>query len=138
AGSASIRKFQGVLDWPARGRVAVPFGRIANPKFPKTFLRSSGWTIDLAAAADVRAIFAGEVVFASWLKGYGNLVVLDHGEGVFTLYGRLAAGTIKRGERVSLGERIGRLGESPEDEVPGLYFEIRENRTSQDPRIWLR
>ena len=138
AGSASIRKFQGVLDWPARGKVAVPYGRIANPKFPKTFLRSSGWTIDLPAASDVQAVFAGDVVFASWLKGYGNLVVLDHGEGVFTLYGRLATGTIKRGERVSLGERVGRLGESPEDEVPGLYFEIRDNRTSQDPRLWLR
>lgn len=138
AGATSIGKYKGVLDWPVRGKVVVPFGRIANPRFPKTFLRSSGWTIDVPPGTDVQAVFAGDVVFASWLKGYGNLVVLDHGEGVFTLYGRLATGSMRKGERVSLGERIGQLGESPEDDVPGLYFELRENRTSEDPMLWLR
>jgi murein hydrolase activator len=137
-GTASIRKYRGAVDWPLKGRVAVPFGRIANPKFPKTFLRSSGWTIDAPPGAAVHAVFSGEVVYAQWLKGYGNLVVLDHGDGVFTLYGRLATGTITRGERVSIGDRLGVLGESPEDEVAGLYFEIRDARASVDPAQWLR
>ena len=137
-GAASIRKYKGALDWPLKGSVVVPFGRIANPKFPKTFLRSSGWTIDAPPGTTVRTAFSGEVVYAQWLKGYGNLVVVDHGDGVFTLYGRLATGTIGRGERVAIGDRVGVLGESPEDEPAGLYFEIRDNRTSADPATWLR
>ena len=137
-GAASIRKYRGALDWPLKGRVAVPFGRIANPKFPKTFLRSSGWTLDAPPGTPVRAIFSGDVVYAQWLKGYGNLVVADHGDGVFTLYGRLATGTAARGERVAIGDRVGTLGESPEDEVAGLYFEIRDARASVDPALWLR
>ena len=59
-------------------------------------------------------------------------------DGVFTLYGRLATGTIARGERVAIGDRVGTLGESPEDEVAGLYFEIRDARASVDPALWLR
>ncbi len=138
AGSASIRRYKGALDWPAEGEVVVPFGRIANPRFPKTFLRSSGWTIDVPTGTPVRAVFAGDVVYAQWLKGYGNLVVLDHGDGVFTLYGHLMTGTAARGTRVSLGEVVGRVADPPEEEVAGVYFEIRESRASVDPRSWLR
>jgi septal ring factor EnvC (AmiA/AmiB activator) len=138
-GAASVRKFRGVLDWPAKGKLVVPFGRIANPKFPKTFLRSSGWTLDTPPGTAVHAVFAGEVVYSQWLKGYGNLVVLDHGDGIFSLYGRLATGsTVARGQKVALGDQVGVLGPSPEEEVAGLYFEIREDRTSVDPRQWLR
>ena len=138
AGAASIRKYKGALDWPVRGKVVVPFGRIANPRFPKTFLRSSGWTIDVPTGTAVRAVFAGDVVYAQWLKGYGNLVVLDHGDGVFTLYGHLMTGTVPRGTRVALGETVGQVANPPEEEVAGVYFEIRESRASVDPRDWLR
>jgi len=137
-GAASIRKYRGALDWPIKGPVVVPFGRIANPKFPKTFLRSSGWTLEASPGTPVHAVFSGDVVYAQWLKGYGNLVVVDHGDGVFTLYGRLATGTVGRGEHLALGDAVGLLGESPEDEPAGLYFEIRDNRTSADPAAWLR
>ncbi len=138
-GATSIRKYRGALDWPAKGKVALPFGRIANPNFPTTFLRSSGWTIDAPQGSVVRAIFAGEVVYAQWLKGYGNLVVLDHGDGVFSLYGRLTPTTLVRGQRVALGETVGVLAPpSSDDEIPGLYFEIRDSRASVDPAAWLR
>ena len=138
AGAASIRRYKGVIDWPARGKVVVPFGRIANPRFPKTFLRSSGWTIDVPTGTPVKAVFAGDVVYAQWLKGYGNLVVLDHGDGVFTLYGHLMTGTAPRGTRVAIGEVVGRVADPPEEEVAGAYFEIRESRASVDPHGWLR
>jgi septal ring factor EnvC (AmiA/AmiB activator) len=138
-GAASIRKYRGVLDWPANGKVVVPFGRIANPAFPKTFLRSSGWTIDVPPGAEVRAVFAGDVAFSQWLKGYGNLVVVDHGDGVFTLYGRLATGSaVARGTRVAVGGVVGTVGPSPEDEVPGRYFVVRVARAAGDPRLWLK
>ncbi|HQR47329.1 MAG TPA: peptidoglycan DD-metalloendopeptidase family protein [Thermoanaerobaculia bacterium] len=138
-GAASIRKFKGALDWPVKGAVALPFGRIANPRFPRTFLRSSGWTIDAPPGSTIRAVFAGDVAYAQWLKGYGNLVVLDHGDGVFSLYGRLAPSTLVRGQRVALGDAVGVLAETAaEDEVAGLYFEIRDSRASVDPAAWLR
>lgn len=137
-GAASIRRYKGALDWPAQGKVVVPFGRIANPRFPRTFLRSSGWTIDVPTGTPAKAVFAGDAVYAQWLKGYGNLVVLDHGDGVFTLYGHLMTGTVPRGTRVALGEVVGRVADPPEEEVAGLFFEIRESRTSVDPRGWLR
>lgn len=138
-GAATIRKYRGALDWPVKGAIALPFGRIANPKFPRTFLRSSGWAIDAPAGSTIRAIFAGDVAYAQWLKGYGNLVVLDHGDGVFSLYGRLAPSTLVRGQPVSLGEAVGVLAEpSGEDEITGLYFEIRDSRASVDPAGWLR
>ena len=138
-GAASIRRYRGALDWPVKGAIAVPFGRIANPRFPRTFLRSSGWTIDAPAGSTIRAIFAGDVAYAQWLKGYGNLVVLDHGDGVFSLYGRLAPTTLVRGHRVALGDALGVLAEpSGEEEVAGLYFEIRDSRASVDPANWLR
>ncbi len=138
AGATSIRRYKGALDWPVSGKVVVPFGRIANPRFPRTFLRSSGWTIDVPTGTAVKAVFAGDVVYAQWLKGYGNLVILDHGDGVFTLYGHLLTGTVPRGTRVALGEVVGRVADPPEEEVAGVFFEIRESRTSVDPRGWLR
>ncbi len=138
-GAASIRRYKGALDWPLKGGVALPFGRIANPKFPRTFLRSSGWTIDAPPGSAVRAIFAGDVVYAQWLKGYGNLVVLDHGDAVFSLYGRLAPSTLARGLRVALGDAVGVLAApSPDDDIASLYFEIRDSRASADPAGWLR
>lgn len=138
AGAASIRRYRGALDWPLKGKVVVPFGRVANPRFPKTFLRSSGWTIEAAPGSEARAVFAGDVVYAQWLKGYGNLVVVDHGDGVFTLYGRLNPGTVPRGQPVAVGDRVGSVAVPPEDEPEALYFEIRDARTSSDPRLWLR
>jgi septal ring factor EnvC (AmiA/AmiB activator) len=138
-GAASIRTYKGALDWPLKGSVARPFGRIANPKFPKTFLRSSGWMLEAPPGSAVHAIFAGDVAFAQWLKGYGNLAVLDHGEGVFSLYGHLAPLAISRGQRLGVGDFLGVLAEpSPDDEIAGLYFEIRDARASVDPAGWLR
>jgi septal ring factor EnvC (AmiA/AmiB activator) len=78
------------------------------------------------------------VVYAQWLKGYGNLVVVDHGDGVFTLYGRLNPGTAPRGQRIALGDRVGSVAMPVEDEPAGLYFEVRDARASVDPRYWVR
>lgn len=137
-GAADIRRFKGVLDWPIRGKVLLPFGRVANPHFPGTFLRSSGWTLEAPRGKNVKVIFAGDAVYSQWLKGYGNMVVVDHGDGVFSLYGRLMPQTVARGTRLAVGDTVGQVGDPPEGELAGLYFEIREARQSVDPRLWLR
>ena len=86
----------------------------------------------------VRAVHAGRVVFADWLRGSGLLIVLDHGQGFMSLYGHNAALTVNGGDWVDAGEVLARSGINSSDRVAGLYFEIRRNGEPQDPTAWLR
>ena len=86
----------------------------------------------------VRAVHAGRVVFADWLRGSGLLIVLDHGQGFMSLYGHNEALTVNGGDWVDAGEVLARSGINSSDRVAGLYFEIRRNGEPQDPTAWLR
>ncbi len=86
----------------------------------------------------VRAVHAGRVVFADWLRGSGLLIVLDHGQGYMSLYGHNEALTVSGGDWVDAGEVLARSGINSSDRTAGLYFEIRRNGEPQDPTAWLR
>ncbi|MEC8356192.1 MAG: peptidoglycan DD-metalloendopeptidase family protein [Pseudomonadota bacterium] len=86
----------------------------------------------------VRAVHAGRVVFADWLRGSGLLIVLDHGQGFISLYGHNEALTVNGGDWVDAGEVLARSGINSSDRTAGLYFEIRRNGEPQDPTAWLR
>ena len=86
----------------------------------------------------VRAVHAGRVVFADWLRGSGLLIVLDHGQGYISLYGHNEALTVNGGDWVDAGEVLARSGVNSSDRTAGLYFEIRRNGEPQDPTAWLR
>ena len=86
----------------------------------------------------VRAVHAGRVVFADWLRGSGLLIVLDHGQGYMSLYGHNEALTVNGGDWVDAGEVLARSGINSSDRTAGLYFEIRRNGEPQDPTAWLR
>ena len=86
----------------------------------------------------VRAVHAGRVVFADWLRGSGLLIVLDHGQGYMSLYGHNEALTVSGGDWVDAGEVLARSGINSSDRSAGLYFEIRRNGEPQDPTAWLR
>lgn len=86
----------------------------------------------------VRAVHAGRVVFADWLRGSGLLIVLDHGQGYMSLYGHNEALTVNGGDWVDAGEVLARSGINSSDRTSGLYFEIRRNGEPQDPTAWLR
>ena len=86
----------------------------------------------------VRAVHAGRVVFADWLRGSGLLIVLDHGQGFMSLYGHNEALTVYGGDWVDAGEVLARSGINSSDRTTGLYFEIRRNGEPQDPSAWLR
>ena len=86
----------------------------------------------------MRAVHAGRVVFADWLRGSGLLIVLDHGQGFMSLYGHNEALTVNGGDWVDAGEVLARSGINSSDRVAGLYFEIRRNGEPQDPTAWLR
>ena len=131
-----IRTVQGALAWPAEGKVVETFGRHRNPKFA-TYTMSNGLKIAADAGVPVRAIFQGTVLFSQWFKGYGNLIIVDHGNRVFSLYGNLKAPSIRVGDRVATGQTLAAVGEA-EDAQSYLYFEIRNDNRPEDPKKWLR
>lgn len=132
-----IRPWKGVLDWPARGAVVETFGRHRHPKFDAWTL-SNGVSLAVPAGTPVRAVFSGKAVYAQWLAEYGNLVILDHGDGVFTLYAWLQAISVRPGTYVPAGTSLGVAGTGPGREEPGLYFEVRDRQKATDPVAWLR
>ncbi|HEX7192095.1 MAG TPA: peptidoglycan DD-metalloendopeptidase family protein [Thermoanaerobaculia bacterium] len=137
AGSFDVRTVQGALPWPAAGKVVERFGRQRNPKFD-TFTTNNGIKIETPAGAPVRAVFGGTVLFSQWFKGYGNLIILDHGHRVFSLYGNLKSASVAAGDRIAAGQTIAGTAESEETPPAYLYFEIRQDNRPEDPQKWLR
>ncbi|MCC5813053.1 MAG: peptidoglycan DD-metalloendopeptidase family protein [Ectothiorhodospiraceae bacterium] len=125
---------RGSLRWPVDGRIRVAFGSREG--------RMDGhWQGILLAASDGQAITAvahGRVVFADWLRGYGLLLIIDHGDGHMTLYGYNDSLYKEVGDWVEPGETIAAAGSSGGREQPGLYFELRVQGRPQDPITWLR
>ena len=135
--TADIRSFQGALGWPVQGPLFERFGRQRNAKFA-TVTTNNGLKIVAAPGAPVHAVFQGTVLYSQWFKGYGNLIILDHGNRVFSLYGNLKAPAVHPGEIIAAGQPIAGVGESEETHSGCLYFEIRQNNKPEDPQKWLR
>jgi murein hydrolase activator len=137
APSGGIRPWKGVLDWPARGTIVETFGRHRHPKFD-TWTVSNGVALSLPAGTPVRAVYGGKAVYAQWLAEYGNIVILDHGDGMLTLYAWLQGVSVKAGQPVQVGTEVGLAGVGPGRDEPGLYFEVRDRQKASDPIAWLR
>jgi len=118
---------------PVRGELVARFG---SPR-SGTGLRWNGWFIAAAQGTPVKAPAPGRVVFADWLRGFGNLLILDHGEGLMTLYGNNDALLRTVGEEVQQGERIAAVGASGGGADSGLYFEVRFQGKPMDPARWI-
>ncbi len=132
-----IRTVAGALAWPLKGKIVEQFGKQRNPKF-STVTFNNGLKIAAAAGTEVHAVFAGTVLFSQWFKGYGNLVILDHGNRVFSLYGNLKVPSLIVGNHVDAGQTIAGVGESEDMQSGFLYFEIRQDNKPEDPQKWLR
>jgi len=132
-----IRTVQGALAWPVQGKIIEHFGKQRNAKF-STVTFNNGLKIAAAPGVEVHSVFAGTVLFSQWFKGYGNLVILDHGNRVFSLYGNLKAPTVSVGDHVNAGQAIAGVGESEDAHSGYLYFEMRQDNKPEDPQKWLR
>jgi septal ring factor EnvC (AmiA/AmiB activator) len=86
----------------------------------------------------VQAVLPGQVVYAGWFKGYGNLIIVDHGNELFTLYAHVSEIDVKEADEVRQGQRIGVVGDTGSLAGPRLYFEVRYRGRPQDPEEWLR
>jgi murein hydrolase activator len=134
--SLPLRPFQGALPWPARGAIASRFGRQPTSRFGTAVVRN-GVEIGAAEGQPVRAVHEGVVAFAGQFTGYGNLVIVEHGERTFSLYGHLESLQVAQGERVEAQSPLGRSGRNPNG-TPALYFELRVDGKPVDPVQWLQ
>jgi septal ring factor EnvC (AmiA/AmiB activator) len=132
-----IRKFRGLLDPPAPGRVSAGFGDLVHPRF-KTVVPHPGIDIEAAAGDGFRSVFDGLVLFAAWLHGYGLTAIVDHGGGVASVYAHADVLLVAKGESVLRGQQLGKVGETGSLRGPYLYFEIRDGGKPVDPAAWLR
>ncbi len=137
AGASGFRARRGQLPYPADGLVEVGFGKVVNPRF-NTVTLQKGLDLRAKAGAEVRAVGTGAVVYAGWLKGYGNLVIVDHGGGYHSLYAHLANSQVDVGNEVEEGEALGQVGDTGSLKGAYLYFEIRKGGQAIDPLPWLR
>ncbi len=128
---------RGSLPWPTDGRIVSAFGEQVHPRFgTRTFRR--GIDIEAGEGAGIVAVAAGHVVYTGWFKGYGNLIILDHGNDFYTLYAHAAEIRVKEGDDVRQGQMIGAVGDTGSLAGPRLYFEVRYQGRPQDPAEWLR
>lgn len=134
--SLPFRPFQGALPWPAQGVVTGRFGRQTNSRFGTSIARS-GIEISLAEGQPVRAVHEGTVAFADQFTGYGNLVIVDHGDGAYSLYGYLSGLEAARGAHIDAQTAVGTSGRDPSGN-PALYFELRIDGKPVDPLQWLK
>jgi len=130
-------QLKGRLSWPSEGRIAVPYGTQKDPRFDTQVFRN-GIHIQTDAAADARSVYAGKVIFAEWFKGFGQLIIINHGSGYHTLYGNLSELFSKVGDIIRENQVIGKVGTSGVINAPGIYFEIRYKGKPLDPSQWLK
>lgn len=124
---------RGQLGRPLSGSVLAAFGgRLPDGR------GSDGWLVAGTAGAEVRAVAPGRVAFSDWLKGYGLLVIVDHGDGWMSLYAFNDALLKDVGDWVRAGDPLATVGSSGGQGRPALYFELRRNGQPQDPKPWFR
>lgn len=120
------------LDWPTQGRVQKLFGRSREGP-----LRWKGVMIEGQTGQSVHTIADGRVLFADWLRGFGLVTVIDHGEGYMSLYGHNQTLLKQVGEEVKMGEEIALMGQTGGRSQAALYFEIRHRGAPQNPTRWI-
>jgi septal ring factor EnvC (AmiA/AmiB activator) len=121
---------------PVDAAIVAGFGRVVDQDFLTQTVRNG---VDFGAqrGAGVRATARAEVRFAGWFRGYGKIVILDHGDSFFTVSGHLDEIHVQVGDRVDEGETIGSVGETGSLSGPRLYFELRRGGEALDPVPWL-
>lgn len=128
---------KGQLLWPCRGEVVAKYGRNHDDTY-NVVIECDGIEIKAKTGTPVSAIHRGKVVFRDWLDERGNMVVLDHGKGYYTLYAHLKDFSVRMGDEVPAGQQIGAVGQTGSIKGSILHFEIRRFAKPQNPENWLR
>ncbi len=125
-----ITRTQGDLPWPVQGAITTSFQR-------RDGVHYNGIVIQAGAGSSVTAVHSGRVVFADWMRGFGNLLIIDHGDQIMTLYAHLQQFSARPGQQVNRGDEVGRIGNSGGQASPALYFEVRRGGEPINPQRWI-
>ena len=126
----------GSLPWPVAGRILKPFGRSVHPEFG-TVVMNKGVNIGAPMGTPIRCVAEGKVEYVDWLPGYGKCIIVDHGDGYYSLYAHASSIFPARGAVVRAGDVLGEVGDTGSLNGTQLYFEIRKGKDSLNPRSWL-
>ncbi|MBN2383303.1 peptidoglycan DD-metalloendopeptidase family protein [bacterium] len=132
----SFQSLKKHLPWPVQGKIKRFFGRQINARF-MTSTFSNGLLIAAEEGTPVCVIADGQVMYAGWFQGYGNLIIIQHINDFFSLYGHLSEIMVSAAQKVSELSIIGRVGDTGSDSGFVLYFELRDKGIPQDPVKWL-
>ena len=127
-----FRELQGKLPWPVKGVVRAPDEALRD----ESGAGRQGVFIRAAAGQPVRSVHRGRVAYADWLRGFGLLLIVEHGDGFMSLYGHNETLTRETGDWIESGETIATVGDSGGNPEPSLYFEIRRDGSPVNPRTW--
>ena len=128
----NLLKLKGFLPWPTNGEVSNNFNKF---KFHNLY-KWNGEVIKTSKSISVRAVYKGKIIFADWIKGYGMIIIVDHGENLMSLYAHNKVLYKNKNDFVEKGEIISKSGSSGGSGDNSLYFEIRLNGVPQDPHDW--
>ncbi|WP_246837641.1 peptidoglycan DD-metalloendopeptidase family protein [Salinicola sp. MH3R3-1] len=128
--STAIRQTRGGLPWPVQGSMLSSYGSGDG-------VNRNGILIGAPEGTAIKAVHAGRVVFANWMRGFGNLLILDHGDGILTLYAHLQQIDVDPGQQVDNGQTVGAVGNTGGQSRSALYFEVRQNGNPIDPSRWI-
>ena len=134
--NTNFSAYQGLLKMPVSGKVISKFGKYVESHSGASHFRN-GIEIQSGRGAPVRAVFSGKTIYSSWLKGYGNVIIIAHGKHFHTVYAHAEELFRAKGDSVETGEVIATVGDSGSINGPSLYFEIRYQGNPVDPLEWI-
>jgi septal ring factor EnvC (AmiA/AmiB activator) len=132
-----FKAHKGLLRWPVKGKIISFFGPYHDKKFAVTNFQS-GINIQADRGEPIRSVSDGHVIFANWFKGFGNMMIVDHGDHYYTVYAHLEEVFKVKGDRVDQGEVIATVGDSGSMKGPALHFEVRHHGKPIDPLKWIQ
>ena len=136
-GSVPFKELKGKLPWPVEGKVISRFGTYQNPNL-KTVTENTGIDIHGSEGTEVRSINDGIVTTVTYIRGYGNTVILDHGDGFYSVYTHVMDVEVEENSYVNARDIIAHVGDSGSLEGTKLHFEIWGNKDKLNPELWLK
>jgi len=135
-GRGRFPEFKGLLKMPVKGRIISRFGKFIEPRSGVENIRN-GIEIKSKLGTPIRCVFKGKTIYADWLRGYGKVIIIAHGDGYYTIYAHVEDMFAKKGDHVDTGQVIATVGQTGSLKGPALYFEIRHHDDPVDPLKWL-
>jgi murein DD-endopeptidase MepM/ murein hydrolase activator NlpD len=132
----AFEKRKGKLEWPVEGKVVSPFGKIVHPVY-KTVTMNNGIDIGATKGTSVRCVAPGTVIHTGWMRGMGQIVIVDHNGGYITVYAHLQEISVRMDQAVDFGTRLGNVGDTGAMGDANLHFEIRKSTDAFNPSEWL-